>query len=76
MITRSPSYRIPKGSSLVPILLVCLMWIAGCGLLKDKPHLLGMIVFSAMDESGEYLVYTMRSDGFRLKRPVIKGITI
>lgn len=30
------SYHFSKGSTLLPILLICLMWIAGCSLLKDK----------------------------------------
>jgi hypothetical protein len=71
MIPFSPSYRIYKGSSLTPILLVCLMWIAGCGLVGNddkKPNLPGTLVFSAMDDSGEYQIYSMRPDGSRLKR--------
>ncbi|MDP2226554.1 MAG: hypothetical protein Q8J78_03645, partial [Moraxellaceae bacterium] len=33
-----------------------------------KPRLPGTLVFSAMDESGERQIYSMRPDGSRLKR--------
>ncbi len=40
----SPSYHFPKGSLLTLILLVCLMWIAGCGLVgNDEKKLREML---------------------------------
>ncbi len=71
MIPFFSSYHFPKGSSLVPIALIGLMWIAGCGLVGNddkKPRLPGTLVFSAMDESDEYQVYSMKPDGSRRKR--------